>query len=198
MTVPHWVLPSLTALVFGIVSHQLPFGLFWGQVMVIGAGVLSLVLVAEYIVVDGGDARYPLALAVLTALSYGLFLVLAVTMRANGVRLMFVLPSLAAAAALVSLRSVYLRQRFWSSYALEATNLAFFAGLSGLVVIGQLIIPLHYLPLSPLKFGLVLLAFAYALSGILGNLTERRRVRGAMVGPLIVWAVILGLARWWA
>jgi hypothetical protein len=94
-TIQHWVLPGLTAWVLGVILNVLPNGILWWIAFAIGAGLLFLVLLAEYIVVDAGDDRYPASVAGLTALSFALYLVLAVALRARGIRLILMLPPLA-------------------------------------------------------------------------------------------------------
>ena len=79
----HWLLPALTAWTLGIPLNQLPVGLQWLVSYVIGGALLMLVLIAEYIAVDPDDERYPLARAGLTAVSYALFLILAIALRSS-------------------------------------------------------------------------------------------------------------------
>ena len=66
-TAQHWMLPTLTALIIGIVLDILPDGPAWWTGLVIGAVILVAVLIAEYITVDPGAPLYALASAGLTA-----------------------------------------------------------------------------------------------------------------------------------
>jgi len=73
-TLEHWLLPALTAWVIGMPLFQLPLSPLWCGGFALGGALLILVLVAEYIVVDSEDARQAPAAAVLTAVSFALFL----------------------------------------------------------------------------------------------------------------------------
>jgi hypothetical protein len=84
-------------------------GVLWWAVFAIGGGLLILVLIAEYIVIDPSDVRHTLAAAGLTALSFTLYLILAIVLRSAGLRLFWMLPALMLAAGLVSLRTLHLR-----------------------------------------------------------------------------------------
>jgi hypothetical protein len=93
-TVEHWLLPALTAWTLGIPLSQLPVGPQWLISFAIAGVLLMLVLVAEFIAVDPEDERYPIASAALTAVSYALFLILAIVLQSAGFRLFLILPAL--------------------------------------------------------------------------------------------------------
>jgi hypothetical protein len=186
-TIEHILLPALTAWVIGIPLFQLPFGVAWWAVFAIGGVLLTLVLVAEYIVVDPEDVRHAIASAGLTAVSYALYLILAIVLRSAGVRLFLLLPALTLAAALVSLRTLHLRLigqwKIWETIVIA-------------LVVGQIAAALQYWPLSPVAFGLAVLGPAYALTSLIGGLEEGEPVRQAVIEPLIVMGVICGAAVW--
>jgi hypothetical protein len=71
--------------------------------------LLILVFVAEYIVFDLSDARHVPAIVGLTAVSFALYLILIIAVRAAGLRLYLLLPALVIPIGLVSLRTLYLR-----------------------------------------------------------------------------------------
>jgi hypothetical protein len=194
-TLQHWYLPGLTALVLGEMLNTLPRGVLWGIVFTIGAGLLMLVLVAEYIVVDANDVSYPVAVAGLTALSFALFLVLAITLKSNGTRLAFLVPPLALAAGLISLRYVVLRLNLQNNFSPENARVAFFAAVVIALITGQLTVAFHYWALNPIPFGLVLLGPAYGLTNFVGNLTDGREIRQAVWEPVLIgggfWLVAL-------
>jgi hypothetical protein len=107
-TVDHWMLPTLTAVIIGIVLDILPSGSAWWIGLVTGA-ILVAVLVAEYITVDPGAPLYALASAGLTALSYALFLLFVISLRLGAARLFLVIPAVLIASGLVALRTLHLR-----------------------------------------------------------------------------------------
>jgi hypothetical protein len=184
-TIQHWLLPALTAWVIGIPLFQLPFGLTWWAVFVVGGVLLLLVLVAEYIAVDTEDVWYPVAAAGLTSVSFALFLVLAIVLRSAQFRLFLLLPALAFALWLVSLRTLHLRLHGeWRL--LEASLVAF--------VVGQLVTAFHYWPLSPVAFGLAVLGPAYALTSLIGGLAEGENLQQALLEPGFVLAALWGAA----
>lgn len=146
-----------------------------------------LVLVAEYIAVDVNDDRFPLASAGLTAVSYALFLILAITLRSADLRLYLILPALAIASGLASLRTLNLRlQGRW----LYLPTLAI-----TLIVVG-IISALHYWPLSPITYGLLILGPAYSLTSLIGAFSEGQPLRRAIIEPGVVLIAVWGTALW--
>ncbi len=186
-TIQHLLLPALTAWAIGVPLQYLSGGLEWWIVFAMGGTLLVLVFVAEYIVVDVEDLREPPAAAGLTALSFALYLILAITLRSAGVRLYLLLPVLVGAIGFISLRTLYLRLGGRWSF-------AWAAGIA--LLIGQLAAGLHYWPLSPIRFGLVLVGPAYALTSLAGSLAEGKRMSGLWAEPLIMLGVLWGLAVW--
>jgi len=180
--VEHWLLPALTAWVIGLPLFQLPLGLSWWLGIFLGAILLMLILVAEYITVDPNDLRHPIAAAGLTALSFSLFLMLAIAIRFAGWRLVLVLPALTLASWLVSLRTLHLR--------LKGTWAFVQAGLVALIS-AQIVAALHYMPLSPLTFGFILIAPVYALTSLMANLIENIPIRRAIIEPALIFTLLL-------
>ncbi|MFU8773068.1 MAG: hypothetical protein ACNA8H_11685 [Anaerolineales bacterium] len=186
-TYQHLILPGLTAWVIAVTLLQLPFGLQWVIGFVISSTLLILVIVAEYIAVDPDDLRHPIATAFLVAISFTFYLVLAIALRSAEVRLFLMLPAMTFAGALVALRTLHLRlQGRW----------LFGLALVLAVIIAQITAALHYWPLKPITFGLVLLAPAYALTALAVNLAEGDPFRQAIIEPAVVTLVIWGLAVW--
>ncbi len=183
----HLILPALTAWVIGVTLSNLPLGPIWWTVFLIGSVLLLLVLMAEYIVVDSHDSRQPLAATVLTALSFALFLVLATSLRSSAVRLFLLLPALAPTAGLVSLRALHLRlQGRWQVPEAVVTGL----------FVGQIVAALHYWPIQPLNYGLIILGVTYALTILFGNLAESRALPQALIEPALVLTASIGIAVW--
>jgi hypothetical protein len=184
-TLPHWLLPALTAWILHVALSALPISLTWWAAFGVGGLFLLLVLIAEYIAIDPEDVRRPIAAAGLNALAYAQFLVLAVALKSVGLRLVMVLPALGLAAGLMSLRVIQLRaEKPW----------AVPQALASLVVVAQLTAALHYFPISPTGFGLVLLGALYALNNFILNLEQGFSTRQAILEPLIALLVLWGLA----
>jgi hypothetical protein len=181
----HGLIPAFTAWVIGVPLISLNMGLEWWAVFGFGSALLVLVFMAEYIVVDLSDARHALATVGLTAVSFALYLVIAITIRALEMRIYLMVPLLVLPMALVSLRTLYLRLGgrwcvMWS------------IGIS--IAIGQIALGLRYWPLKPLTFGLILLGIAYGLTSVAGAIEEDRPWRTFWVEPAVMLVIIWGFA----
>jgi hypothetical protein len=137
------------------------------------------------VVVDPGAPYYAISMAGLTAISYTLFFVLAVALRYGGVRLYVLAPALFLAASLASLRILHLRLTGRWEYA-WALGIGF--------VCVQIASGLHYWPLSPIQFGLMLTGTLYGLTSLAVNLAEDQSTRRAVLEPVIVIGLCWGLA----
>jgi hypothetical protein len=180
-----WLLPTLTTFVIGLPLSLLPGGAAWWVAFAVAGTFLFFVFVAEYIVVDPGAPYYAISMAGLTALSYTLFFLLAVALRSSNARLYILVLSLFLAAFLASLRILHLRLSGRWEYAWSA-GIAF--------VCVQIASGLHYWPLSPIQFGLMLIGSLYGLTNLAMNLGEDQPPRRAVLEPAIVLALCWGLA----
>ncbi len=180
-----WYLPALTTFVISVALSTLTGGAAWVIGFLISGMLIFFVFLAEYVVVDSGAPQYTLAVAGLTAISHTLFFVLALALRAGGVRLYLILPALFAAAAVTSLRILHL----WLGGKWES---GWSLGI-GLVCI-QLAAGLHYLPLTPVQFGLLLMGPLYGLNSLAIRLGEGASIRRAAVEPSLVASLCWGLA----
>jgi hypothetical protein len=181
----HWLLPALTAWVIGVPLNNLAVGLEWWAVFAFGGLLLTGVCAAEYIAADPADPRHPPITAALTAVSFALFLFLAVALRGAGPRLFLILPALTFAVFLAALRTLYLRL---------GGRWVWIWPLAIALVVGQIAAGLHYLPLSPLQFGLILLGPAYALTSVAVTLEEGRPLRSQWVEPAVMLVSVWLLA----
>jgi Protein of unknown function (DUF5656) len=185
LTYQWWLLPTLTTFVIGVPLSILPDGVAWWVGFVVAGTFLFLVFVAEYVVVDPGAPYYAISMAGLTAISYTLFFVLAVALRYGNVRLYILIPALFLAAALASLRILNLRLGDRWEYA-WSLGIAF--------VCIQIASGLHYWPLSPIQFGLMLVGSLYGLTNLAVNLGENQPAGRAVLEPAIVIGLCWGLA----
>jgi hypothetical protein len=186
-TLDHWLVPMLTALVLGMPLYLLRTDALWWAGFGIGGFLLVLVFWAEYVVVSPGDTNYPMAMLVLTVLSFALYLILAVVLRYSGARLFFSMPVLFIATFLVSVRTLNLRLsgRWEVAWAL------------GLALVGiQLAAGLHYLPISPIHYGMILLGILYGLTSLVASLLEGITLRRAATEPGIMLFLLLMLGVW--
>jgi hypothetical protein len=183
-TIEHWLLPSLTAWVIGLILYQQPFSILWWIIFAVGGTTLVLVLIAEYIMVDPEDVRHIPATIGLTALSFALFLTLAIAIRANEIRLFLMVPTIVVTCGLTSLRTLHLLHKKW---ALIPTAVV-------AIIIGQLSAALNYIRIEPIMFGLVLLGPAYALTSLVGGFLERKNWRQIIAEPIFVLVIVWGIA----
>ena len=193
-TLEHWLLPMLTTLVVGVTLYTLPSGFTWWAGFGIGGVLLVVVFLAEYVVVDPADTRYPFATADLTSLSFAIYLILAVTLRSAGVRLFLLAPALFLAGGLAALRTLHLRLNPRTAGVNERWEFGWALGVA--LVGAQLAAALHYWPLTPVRFGLILLGPAYALTGLAASMAEGNPFRRAFVEPAVMLGLLWGLAIW--
>lgn len=180
-----WLLPTLTTFVISVFISALPNSQFWWANFVLSGIFIFFVILAEYIVVDTDAPYYSLSVAGLTAISYTLFFVLSIAVNASGIRLFILLPALFIASSLASLRILYLRTG-------GKWEFAWSLGIS--LVCIQLAAGLHYWPLTPVQFGLLLIGPLYGSINFSINLRENTPARRATLEPSIVVAVCWGLA----
>lgn len=181
----YWLLPGLTAWVVGTTLGTLEVSPEWWAVFALGALLLVAVLMAEYIVLDDNDIRHAPASIGLTAVSFGLYLILAIATRAAGLRLYEILATLVPSVALLSLRTLFLRLNGrWCIH--WAVGVGLF--------IGQLVIGLHYLPMTPLRFALLLVGPAYAATSLAGSIEEGRQAKTLWLEPAVMLGLMAALA----
>jgi uncharacterized protein DUF5656 len=180
-----WILPTLTTFVIGVPLSILPDGAAWWIGFAVGGIFIFLVFLAEYVVVDVDSPYYAAAMSALIAISYTLFFILAVGLRYGAARLYLLIPSLFLAAFLASLRILHLRFSGRWEYA-WSLGIAF--------VCVQLASGLHYWPVSPIQFGLMLVGPLYGLTNLAANLGEDQPAPRAALEPVIAAALCWGLA----
>ncbi len=185
MRLRHVFIPALTAWVIGVPLSTLKVGAPWWGVLALGGVLLVLVLVAEYIAVEPDDVRHAPAAVGLTAVSFALYLILAIALRAAQFRLYMLVPALTLALFAVAVRSLYLHLGGVWRVAWEVAIALF---------VGQLALGLFYTGIPPLRFGLILLGPAYALTRLAGALSEGRPLRSALGEPAAMLAAFWLLA----
>ena len=186
-TLDHWLVPMLTTLVLGMPLYLLRTNLVWWVSFSIGGLLLVLVFWAEYVVVSPGDVNYPTAMVVLTVLTFALYLILTIVLRFTQMRLLFLVPVLFLATFLVAVRTLNLRLggRWEIAWAL------------GIAMVGvQLASGLHYLPIAPVHYGMILLAMLYGLTNFVGSFLEGIPVRRAVLEPGIMLVLLVIIALW--
>ena len=180
-TVLHWILPGASALVLGAVLNRLPNGLWWWSGLAVSALVLIAVLIAEYVAVDRSDPAWDLAVLGLTALAYGLALVLFVLLRTASARAVI-------SASVAGLVAGGLAIRLFALRAAPLGRAALYAALVA-VVSGEAIWALGYWRVTPSSAGLLAMIPFYLTVGLsqqhlAGQLTRRIWIEYGVIGGL--------------
>lgn len=181
----HILLPALTAWVIGIPLGSLSFGLQWWAVFAFGGLLLILVIIAEYVVFDLSDINYAFASVGLISVSFALYLFLCIAIRGAELRLYLVFPTLSLTVALVAIRTLFLRLggKWCISWAI---SIALF--------VGQIGVGIHYLPLKPITFGLILLSISYGIISVVSGFEEGHPLQTLWIEPVIMMGIFLTLS----
>ncbi len=150
----HSILPALTAWVIGLPLTQMSNDSTRWIVFLLGGAMLIVTLTAEYVVVDIKSEQHVLASGLLKALSLAMFFFVLFSVRVNILRLYMLLPAVGLTAFFILLRVFYLQTggKWLVNWAAVIT-----------ILIAQMALGLHYLPVRPVSYGLILLGPYYAL-----------------------------------
>jgi hypothetical protein len=184
-SLPHLLLPALTAWILSVILSNLPNDPLWWAVFTIGGIFLILVILAEFIVIDQKDTRRTFATTILGALSFAMFLALIVSLRSSNLRLVMTLPAVALSSGALSFRVIHLQ---------NPNQKQLPEAIASLIIVTQLTAPLHYLPISPLSFGFVLLGTLYAAINFFVNISQNEFSRNSLLEPISVLIILWGLA----
>lgn len=184
-TYSHWLLPGMTAWVLALVLSNLPFTPQWWLAFGGCAMLLLAILLAEYNSVSEESRLYASVNLALSTLSYALFLILAISVRGLGLRLFLALPAVALGAFLAGTRVNLLRSvENWHSLQLLAITF----------ITVQVAAALHYLPVSALSYGLILIGLVFSLNNFAAALNSGEEPRKAGREPLFGLVVFLVFA----
>ena len=158
LTVLHWILPGLTAFGGSAVVNMFPPGPRWWLGLVLVTGLLVLSILGEYLSLEREGTRYDLASVGLNILGLTLLAILLNAIHASEARLTFALPVIAVCGAAIALRLLDL-----SGIGHPAKYL-YAAGIG--LIVSELALPLFYLPVSSVSFGLLLTLATHTAVGI--------------------------------
>jgi hypothetical protein len=157
-TAIHWILPGITAFGGSAAVNMFPPGPRWWLGLVLVTGLLIVSIVCEYMTIEKEGFRYDLASVGLNILGLTVLAILLNAIHASQARLTFALPVIAFGVAAIALRLLELLEP-------GKTNNRYFAAGIGLLV-SELALPLFYLPVSSVTFGLVLALATHTAVGI--------------------------------
>jgi len=178
----YWITPALTSLAISLPLNSLKPSAVWWLLFVLGAVTMILVLVSEYITLDPDDQRYEFASLALIAVMHALLIGITISLRLTTARLYLLVLVLAPAIYFVTLRALFLRsdRNYWPDWSLGIT-----------VAVSGLIIGLHYLPVNPAVFGIIVVGVTYALGALASGMIAGEKRWNLWLEPGIVTLVIL-------
>ncbi len=186
-TYPHLLLPAMTAWVLNVILNNTADTPVKWIIFLIGGLFLLTVILFEYIAVSPEDLRRPLAIATLTALAYALFLALAVSLVSAQQRLVIALPAIALGAGALSMRVIQLQTlSAWSPAQTVVCTL----------VSVQIAAALHYLPVAPISYGVLLLATLYSIITLITSLEHGSTLIQAIFEAGVPFFLLVGVALW--
>ena len=162
----HWIIPALAAVVFGVLLIRIPDGPSLWLGLVLSAGLLAGVLLAEFFAASGTDPRRDAATIGLRILGYLLLVQVIFSTRATGMRAAFAIPVIFVTVSAVSWRILRLS---------DLGQKSIYYGLIVGWVAAQIALGLHYWPIKPLQAGMLLGLLIYICNGFL-ILNERREM----------------------
>ena len=156
-------------------------------VLIIGGMFLLLVILAEYIVLNPEDYRAPLGTALLTAIAYAMILALSVSLESTDQRLIVSLPAIGLGGGILSMRILQLQTgKQWP--VLESS--------ASLLVIVQFGAVLHYLPLTPLPYGILVLGTMFSVVNFVINLQNKVSLTRAAIEAAVSFVLTAIIALW--
>ena len=185
--IPHLFLPAIAAWAQNVILNNMTnTPLKW--VVFLGGGIfLFVVILSEYIAIFQEDYRRLLAISLLTALSYGLFLTLTVALESANQRLIISIPAIAVGVGILSMRVLQLQTQ---------TEWPVIQAAASVLLTSQIAAALHYLPISPLSHGLFLFAVLYFTINFNTNLMSGNPIRQAVIESVVPLVIISGFALW--
>jgi len=185
--IPHLFLPAISAWAQNVILNNMPNTPLKWVVFIGGGAFLFVVILSEYIAIFPEDYRRVLAISLLTALSYGLFLTLTVALESADQRLIISIPVIAVGAGILSMRVLQLQTQ---------TEWPVIPAVASALITSQIAAALHYLPISPLSHGLFLFAVLYFIINFNTNLIAGNPIRQAVIESIVPLIIISGFALW--
>ncbi len=186
-TIPHMLLPALSAWVLNISLNNMTDSPFKWVMLLVGGFFLFFVIWAEYNALYPEDFRQPISTALLTALSYALMLILTVSLESSSQRLIIALPAVAIGAITMSMRVLQMRL---------SQDWPVLPAIGCMLITVQIAAALHYLPINPLSYGLIILGTLFSTVNLILNFEQHVSLRRAGVEGLISIAIIWLIAIW--
>lgn len=163
---PHLMLPFISTIILAIVLSQSARSAIWWVVFIIGYTIVTLLLRAEYVLIEdtGVDS---LGYSILVIIfSFGLFLLLSIALKNSNVRMIVQF-------LLLFFSSLFLSYRLLSFQ--EGTKDKLMMALLASWIVTQLAVSLHYIFIPPIQYGLLLTGLLYSLSSGLSQFKSEKK-----------------------
>jgi len=177
-TVLHWVLPGIAALGGSAAMNLFPSGPRWWLGLAVVTGLLILSVIGEYSVIDRKDSRYDLAAVGLNILGLTLLAILLNAIHASQSRLAFAIPGIAILVTAIASRLLDLSDP-------HNPMTKYYAPGIGLLV-AEISLPLFFLPLSSVTFGLLLTLATHTGVGIAQTRSRESNTRSVILEYLLI------------
>jgi len=165
---PHLMLPFIATMILSVVLNQSERGLTWWVVYVLGFIIVSLLLRAEYVLIEA-TGIHTLGYSILViSFSFGLFLLLTISLKNSGIRIIAQFLFFFLSAFFVSYRLLSLR---------TGINEKFLTALIASWLVTQLAVVLHYVFVPPIQYGILLSGLLYSLTSYLSLYQEQKKWR---------------------
>jgi hypothetical protein len=184
-TVPHWILPALAAFGGSGALNLFPSGPRWWLGLILVSGLLVMCIAAEYYTLDRADYRHDPSALALNMLGLTILALILSAIHFSAARVAMALPTIGCTAAIIGLRLLDLQ-------APRSRKAYLFACGIGLIV-SELALPLEFLPMSSVAFGLILTLVTYDLSGIAQASLSGALRRGTVFEYLAINAIALAV-----
>lgn len=185
--VRHWIIPVFTTIVISVALNTFAGSAYGWVTFILGSLLLIAVFIGEYNMVKSDENEYLLARIGLTGLAFALFLLLSIALFSRNMRLYVRLPILAIGSMMTISRSLLLRTGKWYAYWALVNSL----------IVAEIGVGLHYLPLSPIQNGLILVGFAYALTTFVTGIKESRKGTAFWAEPVIMIVLVAVMSFFW-
>lgn len=163
---PHLMLPFIATMILSVVLIQSARSFSWWVVYFFGYLIVSILLRAEYVLIDeSGNNQTGYSILVIS-FSFGLFLLLSIALKNSGIRIVaqfifFLLSSFFVCFRLLSLRT--------------GENDKFLTAMIASWLLTQFAVVLHYIFIPPIQYGILLTGLLYCLASWLSHYQARKK-----------------------
>jgi hypothetical protein len=178
----HTIAPVFLAFVISVTLNQTLADKYWWTVFALGGVLFSLILMAEFTVIDNRSHDHPLASMALVALAFALFLILSIATRSLGIRLYLEVIICLISSAMVSTRTFFIR--------LKGQFPAIWILIISLIM-AQISAGLHYLGLEPIQYGLLLTGILYAMVSLVCGIVAKKERFALLLEPVAMITILV-------